>query len=524
MKAGLSKDKFLRGAMILTMAGLLVKIIGSVNRILLSQLLGGEGIGLYQMAYPVYLLLLAISSAGLPIAISIIVAEYLAKGDYGNVRRIFHISWRLMVGLGLFLAVLLAFGAQWLVSNGIIKDPRAYYALMALTPAVFFSTVLASFRGFFQGHQLMTPPAVAQITEQFIRVLTMVLLAYFLLPRGLEFAAAGAAFGTVPGNLAGIIVLGFFYYRYRYLWQQQNTLSKYSEDISTLKLAKKLLLLALPVSLANILVPVTSSIDVLLVPKYLMENGYDMRQATTLFGYLAGMAQPLILMATIPTMSLATSIVPAVSEVCVLKQPQLIEKKAFTAIKLCCLLTIPASIGMIVLADGISLLLYGTVKAGAAIMHSGPAIFFLGVQQVTTGILQGMGHSTLPMLHMLVGIAAKLIAVCNLTNAEYNIAGAAWATNINFGLTALLNILALWYYKINFKWDNILKILLAALFMGICVAMIFKQTLFLGNTFAVLLAISAAIIVYVLTLSCLGIITRNELSQLPLVKRFIKSK
>ena len=207
----MSKDKFLRGAIILTIAGLMVKVIGSVNRILLSRLLGGEGIGLYQMAYPIYLLLLAVSSAGIPVAISIIVAEHLAKKDYGGVQQIFRLSLRLTFGLGILLAGSLVVVSNWLIGSGIIQDGRAYYALLSLTPAVFFATILASFRGFFQGHQLMTPPAVSQILEQFVRVVTMLVLAYMLLPHGLEFAAAGAAFGAVPGSITGIIVLSFFY-------------------------------------------------------------------------------------------------------------------------------------------------------------------------------------------------------------------------------------------------------------------------------------------------------------------------
>ena len=101
----MSSDKFLRGAMILTLAGLMVKVIGSVN--LLSRLLGGEGIGLYQMAYPVYLLLLAISAAGIPVAISIIVAGFLAQKDYANVRQVFRVSLRLMACVGAVLAVCL---------------------------------------------------------------------------------------------------------------------------------------------------------------------------------------------------------------------------------------------------------------------------------------------------------------------------------------------------------------------------------------------------------------------------------
>lgn len=134
----MTKDKFLRGAMILTLAGLMVKIIGSVNRILLSRLLGGEGIGLYQMAYPVYLLMLSISSAGIPIAISIIVAEKVAKGDFASASRIFRVSLGLMAVTGLVFASGLYFAAGWLVDSGLVRDPRAYYGLVALTPAVFF--------------------------------------------------------------------------------------------------------------------------------------------------------------------------------------------------------------------------------------------------------------------------------------------------------------------------------------------------------------------------------------------------
>lgn len=519
----MGKDKFLRGALILTVAGLLVKVIGSVNRILLSRLLGGEGIGLYQMAYPVYLLLLSVSSAGVPVAISIIVSGYAAKADYGSVRRVFRLSLKMMAGVGLALALLLALTANWLVEAGLLRDGRAYYALLALTPSVFFASILASFRGFFQGCQLMTPPAVSQILEQFVRVTTMVVLAYCLLPYGLAYAAAGAAFGALPGSLTGLVVLGYFYRRYRNLWWAAAPEPGCGVSESAGRILKRLLLLALPVSCANILVPVTSSIDVLLVPRYLIASGFTVEQSTTLFGYLAGMAQPLLLMATIPTMSLATSLVPAVSEAFTLQRRDIIEQKAATAMKLCCLLTLPAAVGMSVLAEPISLLLYGTAKAAPAIMHSGPAVWLLGMQQVTTGLLQGMGHSALPMLNMLVGIGAKLLAVCQLTNAVYGIAGAAWATNINFGLTAALNIFMLRYYKISFNWYNIIRIALAAACMGAVAK--WAHILLLpvaGNAAAALAAMLAAALFYAALLPLLRVVTKAELQAMPLMKKLLK--
>ena len=516
----MSSDKFLRGAMILTLAGLMVKVIGSVNRILLSRLLGGEGIGLYQMAYPVYLLLLAISAAGIPVAISIIVAGFLAQKDYANVSQVFRISLRLMACVGAVLAVCLVLAAGWLVDAGVITDARSYYSLIAPTPAIFFATILASFRGYFQGHQLMIPPAVSQIVEQFIRVVTMVVLAYVLLPYGLEYAAAGAAFGAVPGSLTGLVVMGCFYRYYRKQWQVEQVPA--AELVRSRVLIKRLLLLALPVSCANILVPVTSSIDVLLVPGRLIDSGLSVEQATAQFGYLAGMAQPLLLMATIPTMSLATSLVPAVSEAFALNKWQIIGQKAATAMKLCCLITVPASVGMWVLAEPISCLLYGTAKAGVAIMHSAPAICLLGLQQVTTGMLQGMGHTNLPMLNMLIGIVAKLVAVLQLTNVEYGIAGAAWATNINFGVTALLNIIALYKFSIRFSWLSIAKIIAAAAMMG---AVAVEAHVLLGGAspaLATIAAMLAAGISYIILLPLLGVLNRQELRQLPVVKRFFK--
>lgn len=521
----MSSDKFLRGAAILTLAGLTVKVIGSFNRILLSRLLGGEGIGLYQMAYPVYLLLLAVSSAGIPIAISIIVAEKIARNDYYNVRRVFRVSLVLMAATGMLFAGSLFAAAGWLVENNIISDSRAYYGLIALTPAVFFSTILACFRGFFQGHQLMTPPAVSQILEQLIRVMTMVLLAYWLLPYGLEYAAAGAAFGAVPGGVTGLIVLSFFYCKYKKHWQlQEGQLQPVVQKDSALSIVKRLVLLALPVSCANIMVPISSSIDMLLVPNRLVASGFAVDEATTLFGYLAGMAQPLLMMATIPTMSLAASLVPAVSEAKILQDRSSIEQKSSTAMKLCCLLTVPAAVGMSVLAEPISLLLYGTAKAATAIMHSGPAIWLLGMHQISTGVLQGIGIINVPMLNMLCGIAAKVAAVWFLTDAANNIAGAAWATNINFALATALNIFVLRKYKIYFPWRIIVKIVCAALLMGIAVH--YMHPLLLSvlplKSLAAVSAIIIAAVLYAVLLLILGITNKKELREMPLIRKFLK--
>lgn len=184
-------NSLLKGTVILTAAGIVVKVIGSLNWIFLSRVLGGEGIGIYQMAFPLYLLALSVSSAGIPVAISIITAEKIALYDYRGANRVFKLSLLLLIVTGLALSLLLYFKAGWLIEQRIIRDARVYYSLIALSPAIFLVTIISGFRGYLQGWQIMTPTAVSQIIEQLFRVATMLALASILLPKGLELAAGG---------------------------------------------------------------------------------------------------------------------------------------------------------------------------------------------------------------------------------------------------------------------------------------------------------------------------------------------
>lgn len=515
----MSKDTFLRGALILTVAGVVVKLIGSVNRILLSRLLGGEGIGLYQMAYPIYLLALSVSSAGIPVAISIIVAERLALSDYRGANRVFRISLALLTVTGILFTFLLYFGAGWLIENHFVRDQRAYYAIAALAPAIFFVTVLSSYRGYFQGLQMMTPTAISQIMEQFFRVVTMIVLAYMLLPHGLEFAAAGASFGAGPGAMAGLLVLLYFYYRQKKSFQYHMENQPYVKQESSFTIISRIVKLALPVSLANIMLPVVSNIDLLIVPARLEVAGYTVEQATELFGYLTGMAVALINLPTILTASLAASLVPAVSEALTLGNRQRIYQRTTTAMRIANLLTIPSFVGMCLLATPISQMLYGTPNAGNCIAILSLGIFLLGIQQVTTGVLQGLGHTTIPLVNMIVSAGVKVVMSWILTAMpELGIKGAAWATNADFGVAALLNMYFVHRYvgfSINIK--DTLKAAAATVIMGGAVLLTYDgiNSHLLSNTIATLLAIAVGTVIYGLMLLLLGGVAERDIERIP---------
>lgn len=515
----MSKNTFLEGALILTFAGVLVKIIGSVNRILLSRLLGGEGIGLYQMAYPIYLLALSISSAGIPVAISIIVAEKVALSDFRGANRVFNISLGLLSITGILFTFLLYFGAGWLIEQHFVRDERAYYAIVALAPAILFVTILSSYRGYFQGLQMMTPTAISQIFEQFFRVVTMIFLAYYLLPFGLEYAAAGASFGAAPGALIGLLTLIYFY------WAQSADLKAkiinqpIMQQEASVKIMSRIIKLALPVSLANIMLPVVASIDLFIVPARLEAAGYSVGQATELFGYLTGMAVALINLPTIMTSSLAASLVPAVSEAFTLHDNGRIYRRTAMAMKIANLITIPSFLGMYLLATPISQMLYGTPNAGIPIAVLSIGIVLLGIHQVSTGVLQGLGHTAIPLINMVIAAVVKIVMSWTLTAMPtLGIQGAAWATNADFGVAALLNMYFVYRY-VGFTIDvkSLGKTAIATLVMGGSVLLTYDYSMLIAfnNTIATLVSIGIGGIVYSVILLLLGGVRQQDIEKIP---------
>lgn len=521
----LSKDTFLKGALILTAAGVIVKVIGSVNRILLSRLLGGEGIGLYQMAYPIYLLALSISSAGIPIAISIIVAEKIALRDYRGANRVFRISLALLTVTGILFTILLYNGAGWLIEHQYVRDPRAYYAIAALAPAIFFVTVLSSFRGYFQGMQMMVPTAVSQIAEQLFRVVTMILFAYLLLPKGIEHAAAGASFGAGPGAVAGLLVLIGFYWRHRVRLKNNIALQPEMAQESGWSIIRRMITLALPVSLANIMIPVVSSIDLFIVPARLEVAGFTVEQATELFGYLTGMAVPLVNMATILTSSLSASLVPAISEAYTLGDHGTIYRRTSTAMRIANLITIPSFVGLCLLATPISQMLYGTPNAGPAIAVMALGIFLLGVHQVTTGVLQGLGCTAIPVMNMVISAVVKTVLSWLLTAIPaFGIMGAAWATNADFGVAAILNVYFVYrYVGFGIGIKDLLKIVAATAAMGVVVLVTYDVVMskLMSNTIATLTSIMAGGGVYGIVLLLVGGVSVNDVARLPVAGKIL---
>lgn len=517
-------NAFLKGTLVLTIGGIIVKVTGALNWIILSRVLSAEGIGLYQLAWPIYLLALSVSSAGIPVAIAILTAEKLAAHDYKGAARVFHVSLSVLVATGLAISFLMYFGAGWLIETRIVRDARAYHALTALAPAVFFVTMLASYRGYFQGWQMMMPTAVSQIVEQLVRVVTMLIFASLLLPQGLEYAAGGASFGAAPGAFFGWLVLLYYYRNLKSKFKEQTK----NQDTSIVQesktsIIKRIIRLSIPVSLASIMLPIVANLDLLIVPYRLEAAGFSVQQATEFFGHLTGMAVPLVNMATILTASLSTSLVPAISEAAALKSAETIYQRAATAMRIANLITIPSFIGLCILAEPVSTIFYGAPNAARPVSILAVGIFFLGIHQVTTGVLQGLSHTTIPVINMAAAAVVKVIMNWTLTAVPaFGIAGSAWATVADFGVAALLNIYFVKRYTgFGINIGETIKMAIAGLGMGGIVYAVYGLLAVYGALPATIVSLAAGGIVYAAILVLIGGLAEQDIRIIPFFGKYL---
>ena len=518
-------ESFLKGTFVLTIAGFVVKVIGSLNWIFVSRILGGEGIGLYQMAFPIYFFAMTVSQAGVPVAISIITAERVALNDIYGAKRVFRISMMLMLLTGLLFSILTYLAADWLIDWQLIRDARAYKAVVVLAPTVFFVTLLASSRGYLQGWQRMTPTAVSQIVEQIFRVVTMIVLASLLMPWGLDYAAAGASLGAFAGAVTGLIVLVYFHIKL-----ERDIARDYGTELRPLpgtayesrcSIIKRIFKLALPVSAASIMLPVVSNLDLMIVPQRLEAAGYSISEATELFGYLNGMAVPLVNLATILTASMAMSIVPAISESRVLGDRARVYDQTAASVRISNFVCFPAFVIVFMLATPISSLIYNAPGAGPAVMISAVSIILLGLHQVSTGILQGLGHPTIPMVNMLLAAAAKVFLNWHLTAIPWlGIMGAAWATAADMGVAALINLYFIHRF-IGYRIEllQLIKTICAAAVMAGAVYLFYGWTLAWWGVPAVSTfgAVFFGCGIYVTAMLLLRALIEDDLRRLPMI-------
>lgn len=524
------KNNFLKGAAILGIAGGIVKILGAIYRLPLSNIIKSEGMGYYQTAYPFYTLLLTISTAGFPIAIAKLVSERRAIGDYKSAHKVFKVALMGLLIAGVLTSGFVFFGADFIVNS--LDNPNAYYALIALVPALFFVPIMAAFRGFFQGSQTMTPTALSQIIEQFFRVASGLMLTYFLLDQGIPKAAGGASFGGSVGAIAGALTMGFIYLRRRKAIFNEMNNSLYQEEYRVKSIIKDLLIVAIPITIGAAVIPIMDTIDVSIVLKRLQYIGYSEAQSNELYGNLKGMAQTLINLPQVFSVAIGMSLVPAIAEANARKEKKEMGKMISSGIRVTLLIGLPAAFGLFVLSRPIIELLYyknpleTIISVGSLLRTLAPGVVFLTLVQAFSAILQGLGKPMIPAINLFIGAGVKVVLSYFLTTIpSINIHGAAISTVIAFAIAAFLDLFfVVKYSKVSLSFKNIFfKPFLSALGMSGAAGLSYKIIVStLGNRLSTIIAIGFGALVYIILLVITGSITTEDLSLIPKGKKIGK--
>ena len=510
---------FVKGAAILAVSGIICKVVGAVYRIPLSNMIGQEGMGNYQMVYPVYSLLLVLSTSGLPIAISKLVSEKRARGDIEGARRVYHVSMVSLVILGLVTSLaLFAAGDLLAVAFGM---PSAAISFKIIAPSLIFVAVVSAYRGYFQGMQMMTPTAVSQVVEQICKLLAGLYFAGQWVSYGPEYGAAGAILGVTIGEGVSFVMMFCFFHGHRHKQHYKPLGRERGKFRETLEQVARI---ALPVTVGSCVMPIVSAIDSMVVMRVLTGSGYTQAAASSLFGLLNGFVHPLVNMPAVFSGAVAISLVPAISAARAQKRRELVGYQTSFGLRLSILIGLPCAVGFFLLAEPILGTRYHSLspddltRAAGLLRLMCPGILFLSVIQIQTGVLQGLGKTVIPVLNMAFGSVVKVfLGVALIRIPSVNIEGAAIGSMVCFALAALLNTSAAMGYG-GVRWntrDLLLRPLLATAGMGAGLLVLYRVLTPLGQGRALILSVLASAVIYAILLLITGCIRREDMRYFP---------
>lgn len=535
----MSGNKILRGAAVLGLAGLLVKILGAVFRIPLQALIGEEGMAYYGYAYPLYSLFLVIATAGIPVAISRLVSEKIALKDYDGAHRVFKVSSWLLFFIGLFAFAVCFFGAEFISAN-VIGDMGALKPLKAIAPALIFVPVMSAFRGYFQGRQNMNPTAVSQFVEQIFRVGIGLALAYALMSESLDAAAAGATFGATAGSVAGLLVIAIIYFMSkRVINYNIKRNRRHGTKESGKSIIKQILIIAVPITIGSSILPLINAADSMLVTRRLLDGGFSIDEARILWGQLSGYCNTMIGLPQVITQAVAIAMVPAVAGAFRVGRTNEVHENINLGIRTSMIIGMPCAIGIMALAEPILLLLFpkepaGVASAAPTLMIMCVSVALMSVLQTTTGILQGINKQMAPVKNLAIGAVGKIVLTYILVAVPaLNIKGAALGSVFVYAVALALNMKAVVKYtgtRVDMSLAFI-KPTIASVMMGVCAFASYKLLYMTleSNAMATMSAIVIGAAVYGALILGLKAITKEEIGRIPgggklerIIDKFVK--
>ena len=428
-----SRPSFLSGVSILTLSALTVKVIGLLYRIPMLNLLGTEGMGYFNTAYELYALFCVISTAGLPVAMSVLISsleagERPAAVRRGEAERVYRVSLGLFAGIGVTGTALL-----WGLSapfSELFGNPPAAVCMRAISPTVFLICLSSAFRGYFQGRQNMLPTALSQVIEAGGKLFLGLAFAAYARKTGADLAtsAAYAVMGLTVGTALSVLYLAI----HKRTADRREITELLPAGGSAAPVLRPLLVTAIPVTMSAGVISLTKCIDLALILRRLQAAGYTAAEANALYGCYSTLAVPVFNILPSLTTSVALSAVPALSAALQKGKEGEAElrRTASSALGLTMLIAVPAALGVAVFSEDILALLFAGQPE--AVARAAPWLSCLGLSipaaclvTVTGAMLQAAGKADRPIISMLLGVGGKTVLAYVLLGMEgWGMAGA----------------------------------------------------------------------------------------------------
>ncbi len=568
-----SKDtsqSFFKGAFILTLSMVAVKLCGLAQKMILTNLYGtlGEnygatGTGLFSNAYEIYVPLFTLATVGFPIAVSRLVSESYAKERYKDVRQIYRVARPFFVIMGLVCFLLMVCGSFIYVR--IIDSPYSLLAMMFLAPTIFFGCLVSVYRGYFEGLRNMTPTAVSEVIEAFSKIAIGVVLALVVIKVGSsQYASSGQIFGltfdnqedayntllsfSVAASVFGITmgsVLAYVFLRIRFAKTKGDIPQEYYENsleaISKKETFKKMCKTAIPIGIGALVMSISGTIDAMIIQNLMLNMANNNPEAlmaqfpdlgvqlekgtihTCIWGYYSTAITFTSLVVSV-TQVFGTSAMPNVTNAFTKGNKKELKDSMESVLRLTTMFAFPCAIGLAVLAAPVLALIYSGQTdihqyGGEVLQVLGVSVIFMGTITPLCSMLQGVGKVKETMFIYILGTFVKIgVSFLFARIPEINIVGAAIGSLVsNFLMCLIAMIILIKSTKImpNFL-NSIIKPLIGAIACG-ATAYLFKYVLNLN--LIVTIVISA--IIYLLTLLVLHTFTRGDVERFPKGKKIV---
>lgn len=524
----MKKQSFLHGAAILALATFIVKIIGACYKIPLVGIIGNSGYGYFTTAYDIYSVLLTISTAGLPVAMSRMISESQALGHHAQIKRIYRASLYVFLTIGIVgTGGMLIFCRQL---AEFMESPNSWASIAALAPAVFFVCVISSYRGFFQGQSNMTPTSVSQVYEALCKLFIGLGAAWFVMNRtgDVVLAAGGAILGVTVGTIISMAYLGIKYRKAAaYLDTQGGPVQPLGSTV------KQLLAIAIPITLGAAGLQIINLVDAKIVMGRLLGAvGFTQTHADEVKG-IYNFCQTMFNLPAAFIVPITVSIIPSITSYLTVKDYKSTLMVEESAVRITALLGLPCGVGLAVLSGPILTMLagYGPVElaTGNPIMRIfGAAVILNCLVLLTNAMMQAHGNVTTPLIDMLIGGIVKVVVNFVLVGLpQFNIIGAPIGTFCCYLTIISLNLIAMKRMQGEHSprvLRTLVKPLIASLIMGAAAwASYGLLSRFISSgSIACLGAICVAGCVYLVLVVALRIITREDCMLLPKGEKIVK--